>query len=59
MVAPRSPIIIPARNPAALSRALDHLGRLPQINVAEITVAASGDPEGTEHTIRMGAASPG
>ena len=45
-------IIVPIRNDAAaLARTLDYLGGLPGIADAEIIVAASGDPEGTERAV--------
>ena len=45
-------IIIPARNDAAaLGRTLDHLAGLPGITGAEVIVAASGDPAGTERAV--------
>jgi len=48
----RFSIIIPARNDAvALARTLDRLARLPEINTAEIIVAAAGDPKGTVRAV--------
>lgn len=47
-MAPWLSIVIPARNDAAaLARTLDHLGRLPGMEGAEIVVMAAGDVEGT------------
>jgi glycosyltransferase involved in cell wall biosynthesis len=48
-MAPPVSIVIPARNDAlALGRTLDHLAGLAGLERAEVIVAASGDPEGTE-----------
>ena len=49
---PRLSIIVPVRNnAAALGRTLGYLGGLPGIADAEVLVAASGDPEGTERAV--------
>ncbi len=49
---PRLSIVIPVRNDAAaVSGTLDHLVGLPGIAGAEIIVAASGDPAGTERAV--------
>lgn len=49
---PRFSIVIPARNDAAaLGRTLDYLGGLVAPDGAEVIVAASGDPEGTERAV--------
>jgi rSAM/selenodomain-associated transferase 2 len=46
-------IVIPARNDSgALAHTLDRLETLPGIETAEIIVAASGDPDATERTVR-------
>ena len=51
-MAPHISIVIPARNDAAaLSRTLDHLAALPGIDGAEVIVAASADPEGTQPAV--------
>jgi rSAM/selenodomain-associated transferase 2 len=48
----RISIIIPIRNDAAaLGRTLDYLSSLEEISAAEIIVAASGDPAGTERAV--------
>ncbi|HYL79730.1 MAG TPA: TIGR04283 family arsenosugar biosynthesis glycosyltransferase [Candidatus Acidoferrum sp.] len=53
MIGRRFSIVIPSRNDAAaLGRTLDHLARLPGIAVAEVIVAASGDPAGTTDAVR-------
>jgi rSAM/selenodomain-associated transferase 2 len=49
---PRISIIIPVRNDAAaLGRTLDYLSGLEGISAAEVIVAASGDPAGTERAV--------
>ncbi len=49
---PRFSVVIPVRNDAAaLGRTLDYLGGLVGIERAEVIVAASGDPEGTERAV--------
>lgn len=48
----RLSIVIPVRNDAAaVGRTLDHLVRLREIAGAEVLIAASGDPAGTEHAV--------
>lgn len=48
----RISIIIPIRNDAAaLGRTLDYLSSLEEISAAEVIVAASGDPAGTERAV--------
>ena len=49
---PRISIVIPVRNDAAaLGRTLDYLSSLEGISTAEVIVAASGDPDGTERAV--------
>ncbi len=49
---PRVSVIIPVRNAAAaLGRTLDYLVGLMGVATAEVIVAASGDPEGTERAV--------
>jgi rSAM/selenodomain-associated transferase 2 len=49
---PHISIIIPVRNDAeALTSTLDHLGRLPGMERAEVMVAAAGDRHGTEDVV--------
>lgn len=49
---PRVSIVIPTRSDAAaLERTLEHLATLAGIAEAEIVVAASGDPEGTQRAV--------
>jgi rSAM/selenodomain-associated transferase 2 len=49
---PQVSIVIPTRNDAeALARTLDHLHQLPDMDAAEVIVAAAGDREGTERAV--------
>jgi len=52
MTTPRLSIVIPARNDAAAAgRTLAYLGGLAGIERAEVIVAASEDPDGTERAV--------